>query len=809
LFAGVVGGGFAPTVGAVKFRPDIFGLALAAAGVLTPVVRFFVEPRPLDGPPIPPAVDAAAPETPDFGGDVRPVLERYCFECHDSETHKGGIVLDSFADTAGAAAELELWETVRQHVTLHVMPPKGKPAPTPDERRQLVTWIDRGIFARLAEHADPGQVTLRRLNRVEYQNTLRDLLGVELNVADKLPPDDAGYGFDNIGSALTLPPLVLEKYLAVTEEALDCAMTPQPPAPRIWKINPGDLRGAGSVTLDNRRLFLANGSALAVISLPHEGDYEVRLAAYGHQAGSEPARLRLSAGSEATNDLYVPGLHDRPTHLVTRFHLKSGGHALRIEFTNDFQDPAAIDPHRRDRNLIVVGMEIEGPFAPAPIIAPETHRRLFSEPVFADDTPAARRAAAARLLARFAAHAWRRPIDSDESQRLVKLFDAATAAGDGFENAVRVGLTAALTSPHFLFRAENRPGTPAADGLVWLDDFALASRLSYFLWSSMPDQALFEEAARGTLRRHVDRHVRRMIADPKARALTENFAGQWLQLRDLDHVAPDPRTFPQFTPELQVAMKRETEMLFEAAVRGEINVPALLDADFSFANETLARHYGLLGVHGDAFQRVSLAESPRRGLLGHGSILTLTSHAVRTSPTLRGKWVLENLLGMPPPPAPQDVPPIERAEVRDFHGSFRERLALHRESPACAGCHDAMDPPGFAMENFDAIGGWRETDDGQPIDASGGLITGERFTGAAGLSEVLSTTQRRAFLEHFARTLLTYALGRGLTHADRPAIDRILHDAERDDWSFAAFAMATARSLPFQARRSEPFRVSP
>ncbi len=767
------------------------GLVLAAAAMAAPFVLRFAEI---------PALKAwhggfsgelavTKPVDPlDFAQRVRPVLERRCFDCHGAEKQKGGLDLERFTSEAGAVGEVKIWESVRQQVTLHVMPPEGEEAPDAAERKLVADWIDARVFSPVDGRPDPGAVVLRRLNRVEYVNTMRDLLGVDFHPREPLPADDSGYGFDNIGSALTLSPLLLEKYLALADEVLDQAL--EPPAPRVSlrRIAPGEWQG-GQRVKEPFCFVPKAGVVRAPLSVAVEGDYDLRLDAYGHQAGDEPVKISVKAGCGDPVEFDVPGTSEAHSPVALRVHLAAEAHEVVVTFRNDFDDPEAEDPLRRERNLIVGGVEIEGPFAPVLPPPPESHGRIFgSAPRDCGDAEVAR-----RVLRSFAGRAWRRPAREVEVEKLLGLCDF-TSAGQRLADRVRPGLEAALISPAFLFRVEEG-GTPQADGLVALDDYALASRLSYFLWSTMPDQPLIHDAGYRKLGSTLPQQVRRMLADPRAEALTANFAGQWLQLRNL-HKAP-------VDPALRASMQEESARFFRALVAGEMRVPELLTADFTWVDGRLAAHYGLPPVRGGGFERVSLRGTPRRGLLTQAGVLAITSHADRTSPTLRGKWVLENILGTPPPPAPQDVPPIERAELRDFHGTFRERLALHRSSPACASCHTAMDNLGFAFEHFDPSGRWRDTDGGLAIDASGRLLTGETFDGAGPLTTLLAQEKQDAFLEHFTRTLLTYALGRGLTHADQPAVQAIVREAAAGGWKFEDVVLAIARSVPFRLKRAE------
>jgi mono/diheme cytochrome c family protein len=617
-----------------------------------------------------PVTEPSVPEGLSYGTQVQPLLARYCYECHGDGRRKGGLALDKYASEAERLADRNTWQTVAHYVRNHEMPPGNKPQPTNPERDLILSWIEADVFECDCEHPDPGRVTIRRLNRVEYNNTLRDLLGIDFKPAEDFPADDVGYGFDNIGDVLSLPPLLLEKYLRAAEQAVAKAI---------------------------------------------EG--ELNLTDFGNRV--------------------VP-------------------------------------------------------------------RWFSSSPAAGEEE-----VALIRTLQEFGRRAYRRPLDSSEKDRLERLGRETLAEGESYTNALKLGMTAVLASPSFLFRGEFQADPDNPQRVVRVDPHALASRLSYFLWSAPPDDALLTEADQGTLAGNVGSVVRRMLKDPKAGALTENFAGQWLQLRKLADMNPDPGVFGDFDEALREAMRRETELLFETLLREDRSILELLDAEFTFVNERLARHYGLAGVQGEAFRRVSLQPYPqRRGILTHASILTLTANPTRTSPVKRGKWVLENILGAPPPPPPPNVPDLEEsAEAREL-ASLRQRMEQHRLDPLCASCHARMDPIGFAFEHYDGIGAWREKDGPFPIDASGQLATGERFQDAAGFRQILLRHRREAVLRCFAEKLLTYALGRGLEYYDKCAVDQIVGDAREAGYRFTSWIEAVARSVPFQMRRGDGSRMA-
>jgi hypothetical protein len=611
---------------------------------------------------------AKAPKV-DFAKDVQPLLGNYCYGCH-GEKKKGNLDLRLYATDKLAAANQPLFLKVAKNLQAHEMPPESKPQPTVAERDLILEWVNSFFFPCDCQHPDPGRVTIRRLNRVEYNNSIRDLVGVHFQPARDFPADDSGYGFDNIGDVLSLSTVLLEKYLAAAEKICEQAIP------------------AGCAT---------NG--------------------------------------------------------------------------------------------------------PNPALQPEqaqAYQRIF----VCQPTPATQTASARKILATFAKRAFRRPVSAPELDRLMALFHLAETQGENFENALKRTLEAVLVSPHFLFRGELQPEPDNPKGIRPLDDYALASRLSYFLWSSMPDDQLFALAERKALRRNLDAQARRMLKDSKAHALVENFAGQWLQLRNLPLAAPDRKQFPDFTEALRADMQQETELCFDHILRENRSVLEFIDADYTFLNGRLARFYGLPNVEGDAFRLVPLKGAQRGGLLTQASILTLTSNPTRTSPVKRGKWVLENFLGAPPPPPPPNVPELKEGKAA-LTGTLRQRMEQHRDDPNCAGCHARMDPIGFGFENFNAIGAWRDKEGDFSIDPSGQLVSGESFQGPAELKTILLNQKRDQFVRCLADKMLTYALGRGLEYFDKCALDQISARMAQEQYKLVTLVLEVVRSTPFQRTRGE------
>jgi hypothetical protein len=626
------------------------------------------------------ADDAAAPaEHPHFARHVAPLVTKYCLACHNRAKARGGVALDGFSNDASENGNISLWENVAVQLRSQSMPPPGRPQPAPAEVAAFNAWLDATQPPR-----DKLRVTLRRLNRSEYNNTIHDLLHLDWRPADDFPADDLGHGFDNNGDVLSLPPLLLEKYLAASEKIVAAAFQLDAVRQRILHPPPDDP-----------------------LLLPYRAiTYPVR----------EPVQKRLILSAA---------------------------------------DLPPVDPAEQERE------------------------RCY------------------QILRAFADRAYRRPVTHEELLRLLRFVESAQKSGAGADNGLRTALRAILVSPHFLFRVEtSEPGR---------EDFALANRLSYLLWSSMPDEELFRHAARKTLRQRkvLSAQVRRMLRDPKLRALAENFASQWLQTRALRDIAPDPDRFPAFDEALRSAMLQESECFFDAIVRGDRSILEFLDADYTFVNERLANHYGFAGVHGDAFRRVSLAGTPRGGVLTQAGVLTIASNPTRTSPVKRGKWILENILGAPPPPPPAGAGDLRDDQRSPLSGSLRQRLEQHRANPDCASCHRRMDPLGFGLENFDAIGAWRDRAGELAIDAAGTLPGGASFNGPVELRALLKA-RPEAFTRCLAEKMLTYALGRGLDQYDRRAVDDIVRKTVRRDYRVSALILAIVASEPFQGRRDKP-----
>ena len=734
---------------------------------------------------------------------IVPLLDKYCYSCHGNGKKKGDFVLDVYKEHADAVNDPKAWEKVLQNLQSRAMPPENKPQPSVNESEFIARWIESKVFNCDCDNPDPGRVTLRRLNRAEYNNTIRDLVGVPFHPADDFPADDSGYGFDNIGDVLSVPPVLMEKYLAAAEKIMEAAIVAEDPAKaRIRRFPANELDGSAptdGVDGGGKRLT-REGDIFVRFNVAQPGEYALRALAYGEQFGPDPARMKFRLGTNELQMFDVPVEVDKPQVYEFRLKLSAGTNRFSASYINNLVNNTDKDPKKRgDRNLVIEYLEVAGPLdVPLPPL-PETHRRIF----FSDGASTNKLEHAREIISRFATKAYRRPAQANEIDRLMKLVQSALKQKDSFERGVQLALQAVLVSPHFLFRGELQPEPNNPKAVHPINEFALASRLSYFLWSSMPDDELFALAQQGKLRKNLDAQVRRMLKDAKSRALVENFGGQWLQLRNLRIATPDARTFPGYDEALRAAMQTETERFFEAIIREDRSVLDFLNANYTFVNERLAKHYGLKGVKGEAFQRVSLKGTGRAGVLTQGAILTLTSNPTRTSPVKRGKYVLENILGTPPPPAPPNVPELKEVKLT---GTLRQRMEQHRENPSCASCHARMDPIGFGFENFDGVGAWRQKDESFPIDPSGQLVSGEEFKGPNDLTSILVKQKRGEFTRCLAEKMLTYALGRGLEFYDKCALDQISAGVSKKGHRFSSLILEVVRSVPFQQRRGEAER---
>ena len=770
-----------------------------------------------------PAGHSAAPE--------RALLERYCVTCHNDQLRTAGLSLEAL-DLGDVRADAEIWEKVVLKLRAGMMPPAGRPRPDRETYDRLASFFEADLDRAAAANPDPGYSdALRRLNATEYGNAIRDLLALEVDVTDLLPADDSSAGFDNVGLG-GLDPGRMERYLSAAQKVSRLAMGAPVRSPVADTfIVPSDLNQ--EVHVEGLPFGTRGGSAVHY-NFPVDAEYEIR-AELGKSWNSnrigglrKPHDVVFTLDGEPLKVLTVEPVSrrdpsalsadqysqpDRPADadLFVRIPVPAGPHVVGAAFVS--QGSGVVERRRQPflKVHITVGgdqrtqpgvysVTVTGPFdATGPGDTPSRQRILTCRP----NTGAEERACAEEILSTLARRAYRRPATAADLDTLLEFYEEGRAAGD-FDAGIEMALRRLLVSPEFLFRIERDPEGAAPNAPYRISDLELASRLSFFLWSSIPDDELLDVAAAGSLREPgvLEGQVRRMLADPRAEALVTNFAAQWLYLRNLPAVSPDFIVFPDFDETLRRALREETELFFDSIIREDRSVLDLLNADYTFLNERLAKHYGIPNVYGSHFRRIDLPPgSPRGGLLGQGSILAVTSYATRTSPVVRGKWILENLLGTPPPPPPANVPPLSE-EGSDAVLSMRERMVEHRRNPVCASCHAIMDPIGLSLENFDAIGRWRERTAGfEPLDVEGSFPDGTTFDGAGGLRETLLDRSDQ-FVRTLASKLLTYGLGRAVEYHDVPAVRVIEREAAADDYRFSSMILAIVKSTPFQMRRA-------
>jgi hypothetical protein len=747
------------------------------------------------------------------------VLTKYCLSCHNDRARTGGLSLEE-AMASPVADHAAVWEGVLRKLRAGAMPPPGMPRPDAAMASALVATLSADLDR--AALPDPGRPLLRRLNRAEYANVVRDLLDMEVDVRSLLPADDSAFGFDNNADLQTVSPSLLDRYLAAADRVSALAVG-----------DPSIATGAdtyvtrGDQSQDQHRdgLPLGTVGGLAVRhTFPLDAEYQFQIALLRTNLEAirgleHPHQLEIAVDGERIFLGTVGGDAEKgqtgsitersdatDARLRVRVRVNAGPRVVTAAFIRKIgESPNRLRPFLRSNagtydntgRPHVKSLTVTGPFeATGPGDTPSRRRVFICRPASAaDEEPCAR-----RIVSTLAERAWRRPVTPADVEPLLAFYREGRSKGT-FDTGIQLALRRLLASPSFVFRVEQEPEAVPPGGVFAVSGHELASRLSFFLWSSQPDEQLASAAVSGRLRRPevLEGEVRRMLADPRADAFVENFAGQWLHVRNLQNRAPNTDEFPDFDHELRDAFRREVELFFGSILREDRSVVDLLTADYTYVNERLAKHYGIPQVYGSHFRRVTLPNPARHGLLGKGSILLATSHADRTAPVLRGKWILENLLGTPPPPPPPEVPALEAVPGR-APKTLRERLEVHRASPACAGCHRVMDPLGFAMENFDAVGAWRDREAGAPVDASGVGPDGTPIDGVVELRE--SLVQRRdAFVHTFAEKLLVYALGRGLDQYDLPVVRAIVREAAAQDYRFSALIAGVVRSTPFQMRR--------
>jgi hypothetical protein len=796
----------------------------------------------------------------EFQKTVHPILDKYCVSCHNADLKKGSIDFDQDDPTA-MVQDQELWHKALKMLRAGMMPPLGRRRPSTEQVKQVENWIKSSVFGIDPRNPDPGRVTLRRLNRTEYRNTIRDLMGVDFNAGAEFPADDTGHGFDNIGDVLTISPLLLEKYINAAKSIVAKAVPTSAGAPaetrilgRRFLVTPAKVSPMrdGALPLS----YYKPAKATYEFPVKHAGQYQLVLELTANESFVDDrfdynkCRLVFKAGDQVLLTKEFTRQPGRAYRFEVNVDWKAGDQRLSVEV-----QPLTKETQVRSLALRLLAVTVRGPMDPAHWVRPANYERFFPGGVPAE--PAARSAYARKALEPFVTRAFRRPVDAPTLDRLVKLIETIAAKpGRTFEQGMAQALVVVLASPRFLFREEETvPGS--ADRYPLLDEYALASRLSYFLWSSMPDEELMRLAGANQLRQNLAGQVKRMLADKRAEEFVRNFCGQWLQSRsvetaDVNAAAVLAREQPrdpqaeqkrarfralrakdnlteaekkeleeirstffkgfrrfaafQLTGQLRQAMRQETEMAFDYLLKEDRSLLELIDADYTFLNEKLAQFYGISGVTGENMRKVKLPpDSPRGGVLTQATFLIITSNPDRTSPVKRGLFILDNIIGLPPPPPPGNVPPLEQAAA-SFKGktpTLRESLELHRRDALCASCHNRMDPLGLAFENFNALGRWRDKEQNQPIQAAGALLTGESFKDVRELKKVLATTRRLDFYRCATEKMLIYALGRGLEPQDTFTVDELVDRLETAQGRPSVLIQGIVESPAFQRRRAE------
>jgi len=751
-----------------------------------------------------------------YQSEIVPLLEETCYDCHDFESKKGGFSLDDYFTFSEVSGDKEQWFNVYKNLQAHVMPPPEKTPPTLANRQKILDWIKRDVFEIDPHNPDPGRVTHRRLNRVEYENTLFDLTGIRIDTGDLLPNDDTGYGFDNIADALSLSPLILEKYIKIAGDVISRSIPDESYELPHQELESDSFRDAFGDKLTGSLPFAESHQYETRFQVDASGPYRV----VAHLR--TPSFFNFDYG-KAIFDLQINGESLGPVELIHSpdsnrrlnfdLPLTAGDHKLELILKPNY-DPATVDSEMK---ATIESITIEGPLSEEHKVPKPQYARFFPKGP-APDLTVARTAYLREIVERFAYQAYRRPPNAAMVDRLAAFAESTIEyENQSFEKGIAKAFTAILSSPFFLYRSITPLPESNEGGYPLIDEFSLASRLSYFFWSTMPDETLLELAERGALRANLEEQVERMLLDDKAQALTDNFVGQWLQSRDIPLIGlnereilrgdgiPDRRF--RLSGGVRRAMQEETEMSFQHVLDNNLSLLELLDADYTFLNKELAEFYKIEGVEHSGMRKVDLPDgSYRGGILTQATILGVTSNPTRTSPVKRGLFILENILGTPTPPAPPDVPEIEEAEKEfdeNHQPSMRELMAVHREKPLCRSCHERMDPLGLALENFNAMGMWRDHQAGNPIDPSGTLITGESFNDIRDLKRILANERRFDYYRVVTEKMLTYALGRGLEYYDTHTVDSLVAELEANDGRIMTLINGIIDSPAFQRTRSE------
>ena len=771
----------------------------------------------------------------------RALLDKYCVTCHNSKTKIAGLTLDT-ADLNNVPNNAEMWEKVIKKLRTGAMPPLGMPKPEKASVDEFLTWLEGSIDKAYALHPNPGHPALHRLNRAEYANAIRDVLALDIDSSAYLPTDDASYGFDNVASVLGLSPALQERYIAAAGKISRLAVGDPATSPIV-----DTYRVRSDISQDDHIEGLPLGTRGGVLihhNFPLDGEYVIKvkllkstvdllfggnaldetleIALNGERVktltinpkkNNEPKKPEVKVASEGFDPAAATELSmsQPPDSLEARLFVKAGPQTVTVAFlkktmapVEDLVEPlerSTFDPSDPKGLPHVLSVSIGGPFDAKGSGDTPSRRKIFTchPNTASEEIPCAR-----KVISTLATHAYREPVTDSDLETLLGFYQEGRNKGN-FENGIELALRRMLASPQFIFRFERDPANVVPDSNYRISDIDLASRLSFFLWSSVPDDELIRLASQGKLKNPavLEQQVRRMLADSRSQALVDNFAGQWLYLRNLRGVAPDLETFPNFDDNLRQAFKAETELFFGSIMHEDHNVLDLLNANYTFVNDRLARHYGIPNIYGSQFRRVTVTDDARRGLLGQGSLLIVTSVATRTSPVQRGKWLLENIMGTPPNPPPAGVPPLKENGAGAKQMTVRERMEQHRVNEPCAGCHKVLDPLGFALDNFDGVGAWRTLgEDGTKIDASGLLADGTKVNGPVDLRNALMT-RPNVFVGTMTTKLMTYALGRGVEYYDMPAIRAIVRDAAHNDYRFSSLIMGVVKSTPFQMRRAQ------
>ena len=748
--------------------------------------------------------------------EIVPLLEKYCYDCHGDGEAKGKFSMDAFEDLPAHLSNRKHWLPVWQNLRSQVMPPSDKDQPSVEEKKKLAAWIEKDVFKLDPNNPDPGRVTIRRLNRTEYQNAVYDLLGVEYDTREVFPPDDTGYGFDNIGAVLSMSPLLMEKYVAAADEVVALALPAGAAAqvPRV-AMDGKNFKASGDPKITGSWLPFSKTQKVSLSQdILWDGDYQVEVEYSIHgasEATTDEAQLEVSAAGSKVGDASLSWDQRRVIELTGKVPLKKGRQTFEI----------SISPKRRplageeELFLKIQRVIVQGPLGGTQKEFAKGYRMIFVDGPAPEDT-GGRERYARKIMRSFVSRAFRKPLDDQTINRLIAIVnEISREPGKTFQDGIKQAIATCLASPRFLFRVEIQPEPNNPAKIVSLDEYSLAARLSFFIWGSVPDDELLSLAFNTKLRANLSAQVDRMLKDPRSQRLVQNFVGQWLQARDVETVpivaksilgtATNREAAKQFDPRLRSDMQRETEMLFDFVLRQNRPAEELISARYSFLNERLAKFYGIEGVAGEDFQPVDLTDHPERGgLLTQGTFLMVTSNATRTSAVKRGLFVLDNLLGTPPPPPPPNIPKLEdAASPGNAHPTQREMMEIHRKKPECRSCHARMDPIGLGLENYSALGQFRTKEYDKPIDASGKLLTGEQFADIGTLKAIIAEKRKPDLYRTIAEKLLTYAIGRGVEYYDATTIDGLTARMTKNGGKLRELIQGIVESAPFQKRRGD------